>query len=176
MKFVKKANKIAKKLIKKDNVQSPKKHALNAFVSKDVYLFSSQIQILITKIGLILSECSEDKKLQTGNSSDSLQYICKNVLNDPKLLSDILKTGINSAGNEAKHEIKDYKIDLDRCLKLYNQMIKELVQKTKIKSFKKLQIEKPMSLFKKMLYVIFITVAVAALIVALIFLLPLISK
>lgn len=164
MKFNSKSNSIVKKYLKQGNVQSPKRQIRNALQQKDVYLFGTQMQILFTKVGLILSECSEEKKLESGNSHDSLQYICNDVLEEPKLLDDILKTGINRAGNESKHELTDYRIDAWKCLKMYNVMIEKTVKKTRIRAFKGMMIKKEVSKKKKIFGAVIISLVLLALI------------
>ena len=64
MYFVANANAKAENLLKKDNVVAVYKNMVEQYYKKHRTVFVQQMQVVVTKIGLILSECSSGSKIK----------------------------------------------------------------------------------------------------------------
>lgn len=131
------ANKIAESILHRNNVVSVKKsldfHAKNGHQTE----FASHLQIYITKIGLILEECTAPQyKMRAHTYLGSIDFICKKILKMPALYNVMEAIEVNSQGNTVKHQIKDVKINIDFTINTYNNLISEIIKATKLNAFK----------------------------------------
>lgn len=136
MYFVPNANALAEKLLKRDNVVAVYKNMVEQYYKRHRTVFVQQMQVVVTKIGLILSECSSGSKIRTKTYLGSVDYICNNILKNKQLLK-IMRVFINDDGNDVKHSIKDIQVEMDTVMEQYNLFIKDIVRVTKLSAFNK---------------------------------------
>jgi hypothetical protein len=91
--------------------------------------FVLHAQVLVTKVGAIVSECLISPNLSRCYYCGALSYLCNTVLGDTRLYDEILNDGINDKGNNVKHGLKSVKatVNISQFVSHYNQMITELV-------------------------------------------------
>lgn len=136
MDFVSNSNALAEKLLQRDNVVAVYKDMVDQFYKKHRTVFVQQMQVVITKIGIILSECSSGTKIKAKTYSGSIDFICNNILKNKQILK-IMRVMINDDGNSVKHSIKDVEIEMGTLMEQYNLFIKEIVKATYINLFNK---------------------------------------
>ncbi len=116
-------------------------------------LFITDLQNLITKVGIIMSEVSTSKK-RISYCSSALDYLCNDVLNSNNLYKRFDEIGINAKGNIGKHSLKSNTIDLDKTVIVFNSMIDNIANRYNLPALKKLLICKRDSSNKAMTNVI----------------------
>ena len=137
MRLLPNANDIARKALKQDNTYAVYKSLTDMINHNYKHMFSTSFQMYVTKIGLALSNCSADIKMQNHTYLGSLDFICKKVIKNPPLYNVMRAIGMNDAGNTMKHDNRDLThIDIEFVLKQYNEMISQLVKTTNLDAFK----------------------------------------
>lgn len=142
MKIKYNAELIVKNHLKKDNIVATRKALENNVNHSYKHKFFQELQIYITKIGLVLSDCLEDTKIKNNTYLGSIEFICKRIIKKEQLYSVMRAISINDAGNQMKHSINDISGDIEFTLKQYNNMISELVKTTNIQAFKQCYLNK----------------------------------
>lgn len=132
----KNAEQIANNYLKRDNIVSTKKVLEINIKNSYTHKFIQELQIYVTKIGLVLNDCLEDINIRAHTYLGSIELICKKVIKNDQLFNVMKVIDINTSGNTMKHEIEDIKIDIEYTLKQYNNMISELIKATKIQAYK----------------------------------------
>ena len=101
--------------------------------------FISNIQILLTKIALAVSEVAVSVKCRGAKKGDkgtnygiAIAYLCKGVLHDNQLYNDFKDADINRQGNAAKHTKGKVWFNIDTCVAKYNVLINRLVKQLKL--------------------------------------------
>ncbi|MBE5763131.1 MAG: hypothetical protein E7338_02790 [Clostridiales bacterium] len=103
---------------------------VNAIETDNVSVFATQLQIYITRIGLIVSECSLEKKMEKGYMLGAIQYLCIDVCHSRPLWHYLQAIDVNYQGNVGKHTLKDIDINIGECIGQYNKLINELIKQT----------------------------------------------
>lgn len=142
MKLLRNANKIAEEKLKLDNVIAAYKSVVTAMNNNYRHPFATSLQIYITKLGLILSECSQDVKMSVNTYLGSIDYICLKLLNNRALYNIMRNIEINNTGNSVKHSLEDIEIDIDLTLTQYNQFVSEIIKATQLIAFKRCYLNK----------------------------------
>ena len=103
---------------------------VNAIETDNVSVFATQLQIYITRIGLIVSECSLEKKMGKGYMLGAIEYLCIDVCHNRPLWHYLQAIDVNYQGNIGKHTLKDIDINIGECIGQYNKLINELIKQT----------------------------------------------
>lgn len=112
------------------------------YAKNHITCFTSDMQILITKLGIMISEISTTKQ-SICYCHTSLRFLCDTVLDNPALKNTFEDIGINQKGNEAKHRIaKQTNIDMQRCVTAYNNLVNRISDKYGLKSLKAMVVRK----------------------------------
>lgn len=134
MNLVEKANSLATKLLNRDNVVAVYKDMVDQCNKKHKTVFTQQMHVYITKIGIILSECSAKSKIRANTYLGSIDFICLNLLKN-KQLHKMMKNFINDDDNIVKHSINDLEVSIDTIVEQYNLFINEIIKSTNLKAF-----------------------------------------
>ena len=130
MEFIKNANKKIEGLLKRDNVVEIYDDMVKNLVEKRRTVFVEQLQVYVTKIGIILSDCAKHVKLTNNNYSSSVNYICDKIIYNQKMNLNMRFLRINDNGNLVKHSIEDVELYMDELKNEYNNFIKEIINVT----------------------------------------------
>ncbi len=91
-------------------------------------IFISNMQVLITKLALIVSEIMEYPKLNNNNCITGIHYLTDRILGKPSLKNVLIALDINVNGNNNKHTLKALKdVDIEIITMIYNQLCDSLV-------------------------------------------------
>ncbi len=103
--------------------------------------FVTNLQNLITKVGLIISEVSLTDRIQEGTFLGSINYLCNVVLNQQSLYNHLRASDINVNANRGKHTLESYTdVDIDECLHQYNRLIDALYRELKVDAITQMNI------------------------------------
>lgn len=103
--------------------------------------FITNIQILITKLGIMVAEVSTKQNISY--CIQSLKFLCFDVLEDQRLMAKFKSLGVNEIGNASKHDIaKDVKIDMAQWVATYNYLVNSIVTKYNLPALKLMIIAK----------------------------------
>lgn len=107
-----------------------------------LHVFNSGMQILITKLGIIIAKVSNGPKISY--CEESLKYLCGPVVNDSTLLEFFKYFKVNSNGNYEKHTISENenKSSMEHCVKAYNILVNRIIEKYKLYALKELIVKK----------------------------------
>lgn len=130
------ANNIAMNRLKMDNVVSAYKSTCTAVNNNYKHPFAQNLQIYLTKIGLILSDCCQDISIEGHTFLSSIRFICLKVVKNPQLYKVMRALDINDNGNFVKHELKDINVDIKFTLIQYNELISQIIRTTGLDAFK----------------------------------------
>lgn len=96
-------------------------------------VFSNTFQNLVTKIGLIISDCSIDKKMVGGTFLYAIDFLCNKVLENPTLYNVFRAIKVNENSNINKHTLgKTAKLELSTIINNYNDMLHKISTKYKL--------------------------------------------
>ena len=122
------ANEIIKSMIFGKGVRAHYLSVCEQYTKGHTQVFSTEFQILVTKLGIVISKASYNPvKISTCYSS--INYLCDKVLNNSSLKQEYNKLGINTSGNVGKHNITTVNVNMDKCVNLYNDTVKKIVSK-----------------------------------------------
>lgn len=113
-----------------------------------IQTFITTLQTLITKVGIIISSVDYNG-VAISYCSQSIEYLCKKVLDDERLFNKFSEVGINSKGNNGKHRIETQHINIDKAVSLFNTLINSIVNKYNLPSLKYLIIKKKSTVNQK---------------------------
>ena len=103
--------------------------------------FVTNLQNLITKVGLIISEVSLTDRMQEGTFIGSINYLCNVVLKQQSLYNHLRASDINVNANRGKHTLESYTdVDIDECLHQYNRLIDALYRELKVEAIAQMNI------------------------------------
>ena len=142
MKLIPNSDKILNNYLNKDNFIATKKTLETNLKYNYKNKFFQELQIYITKLGIAISNCSQDCHISRNTYLGAIEFLCKKVVGKTQLYSVMKAININSAGNIMKHEINDINGDINYTLKQYNQLISELIFATKLQSLKQCYLSK----------------------------------
>ena len=127
MNFVKNANQIISKELHKKSTAAYYKSLVDAVNNKYQTRFVSDMQIYVTRIGIIVSSVVEGRHITYNTYLGSIDYLCNVVLKNKNLYSILRAIEINTEGNLGKHSIKNISADIEECVRQYNRLIKGLI-------------------------------------------------
>lgn len=121
------AKELVKKYCNQKEIRASFYETIEAVNKKYEVTFSDRMQKLITKIGLIMSECSQTTKIKYATFLGSVDFLCYKVIGDPSRKKFLLATSINENGNKNKHSLdKNEVINIEECVHQYNKILKEI--------------------------------------------------
>lgn len=124
------AKEIVKKYCNQKEIKASFLETIEAVNKKYEVTFSDRMQKLITKIGLIISECSQSNKIKNSTFLGSVDFLCFKVIEDPSRKKFLLATSINQNGNKNKHSLeKNEIINIEECVHQYNKILQEIANK-----------------------------------------------
>ena len=127
MNFVKNANQIISKELHEKSTAAYYKSLVDAVNNKYQTKFVSDMQIYVTRIGIIVSSVVEGRHITYNTYLGSIDYLCNAVLKNKNLYSILRAIEINTEGNLGKHSIKNISADIEECVRQYNRLIKGLI-------------------------------------------------
>jgi hypothetical protein len=131
-----------KKLVFENSVRSYYYSACERYTNGYVNTFITDMQILITKLGIMVSEVSISKR-KISYCYDSINFLCREVLDNPSLINTFNSIGLNDKGNDGKHTIaRNVTIDMDKCVNAYNNLVNSIINKYKLHSLKDMIVRK----------------------------------
>ena len=108
-----------------------------------VNAFISDMQILITKLGIMVASVSQGAKTRISYCAGSIKYLCETVLESPQMSATFKSIGLNAKGNKQKHDIAtDVNIDMTRCVAAYNSLITGIANKYGLRSLENMIVRK----------------------------------
>lgn len=135
------ANAMVKKLCYEDSVIAFYYSVCENYANGYIQPFVTNMQTLITKVGMIVSTVST-KKVYISYCYRSITYLCNTVLNKPELAKKFDQLGINAKGNKGKHSLENNKIDLDKAVQVFNELIDSITNKYNLPALKALLLSK----------------------------------
>jgi len=127
-----------KKLLEATEFVALHKAALEQIEKKYNTLFTTTLQSIITKVGLMVSEVVVSPKLATSTYLGSIDYIGFKILRNPSLVKHLRITEINGNANLVKHSLSTLKnVNIDDSVKQYNHLISEIIKTLGLNSFSK---------------------------------------
>ena len=135
------ANATINKLCYEDSVIAFYYSVCENYANGYIQPFVTNMQTLITKVGIIMSTVST-KKVYISYCYGSIKYLCNTVLNKPELAKKFDQLGINEKGNKGKHSLENNKIDLNKAVQVFNELIESIVNKYNLPALKALLVTK----------------------------------
>lgn len=130
-----------KKLIFENSVRAYYLSACERYAKGYVNAFITDMQILITKLGIMVSNVARGPKIAYCYSS--INYLCTTVLDNPGLIKTFDDIGLNDKGNHNKHTIaKNVNIEMLRCVTAYNNLVNRIADKYGLRSLEYMIIRK----------------------------------
>lgn len=119
-----------RKLSCEDSVREFHRNVCESYAREDTNTFINNMQILLTKIGIMIANVELGGENDISYCSQSIRYLCGAVLDDRSLARTFYDIGLNDKGNEGKHKIaKNVSIDMLRCVSAYNTLIVKIVKR-----------------------------------------------
>lgn len=137
----KNANQLINNIVHEDGVSAFYLDVCEKYSKGYIQTFITTLQTLITKVGIIISSVDYNG-VAISYCSQSIEYLCKKVLDDERLFNKFSEVGINSKGNNGKHRIETQHINIDKAVSLFNTLINSIVNKYNLPSLKYLIIKK----------------------------------
>ena len=130
-----------KEKIFKNSVRAYYKSVCENYARGFVNPFITNMQILITKLGIMVSEVSNGPNI--AYCYTSINYLCETVLDNVGLIKTFDDIGINDKGNRNKHAIVDnVNIDMLRCVTTYNNLVTRIADKYGLRSLEHMIVRK----------------------------------
>lgn len=103
--------------------------------------FITNMQILISNLGRMVSEVSNGPNI--AYCYTSINYLCETVLDNPGLINTFVDIGLNNKANKNKHTIaKNVTIDMLRCVTAYNNLVLRIADKYGLRSLEHMIVRK----------------------------------
>ena len=138
------ANDIANRLCYSDAVIAYYYSVCENYSNGYVQPFITNLQILITKLGIIVSKISTSP-VNIAYCGTSLSYLCNDVLDRPSLERSFDEVGLNDKGNKGKHSIETNHIDMNRAVLAYNNLVQLIINQYNLYALKALIVVKKTS-------------------------------
>ena len=116
------ADKEIGKLAYSDGVRAYYYSVCERYAKGYVQTFITDMQNLITKLGILISTVSTRQK-NISYCAQSIEYLCNTVLDKPNLEKSFNELGLNTKGNIGKHKIVTNTMNLDKCVVVYNSLV-----------------------------------------------------
>lgn len=136
------ANEIVGRLVFQKETQAYYKSVQERVEKGFVTAFVTDLQNLVVKVALIISEVAVSVKLKTGYYLTSIDYLCNKVLKDNDLHKGLRATKINENANKNKHTLEATadEINIGQCISQYNRLINQLIKKLEVPALNVLRI------------------------------------
>ena len=132
-----------KQLVFENSVRAYYLSACERYAKGYVNAFITDMQILITKLGIMIASVAAGPKTNISYCRQSINYLCRTVLDDPRLATTFDEIGLNDKGNHGKHDIaRNVKIDMPRCVGTYNDLVNRIVSKYGLRSLEHMIVKK----------------------------------
>jgi hypothetical protein len=129
IKLIPNADAKIKQLIFENSVRAYYLSACERYAKGYVNAFITDMQILITKLGIMVSAVSNGPSISYCYTS--INYLCETVLDSPNLVSTFDDIGLNDKANHNKHSIaQNVNIDMLRCVTAYNNLVLRISDNT----------------------------------------------
>ena len=135
MNFISNANDKAKQLLAEKATTQIYDAVVDSVKKNTEVVFATNFQNYVTRLGIILSNCITDLKMETNTYLGSIDYICERVLGSSQMRKLMRAIEVNELGNYGKHSLHNIHISIDECLHQYNNMIKAIIQTTGLDAF-----------------------------------------
>lgn len=119
------ANNIARREVESSAFSSFFDDACEEYSNGRDETFINNIQVLITKLGIIMSKVSTNHK-HISYCHQAMKYLCLEVLNNPSLLRTLERLRINENGNKGKHTNDEIVIYNNEVVRAFNQLVDSL--------------------------------------------------
>jgi hypothetical protein len=132
------ANQKIQKLLEANEFIALHKAALEQIENKYTTIFTTTLQSIITKIGLMVSEVVISPKMTTSTYLGSIDYLGIKILKNPSRVNHLRITEINGNANLVKHTLNKIKnVNIEDSVEQYNRLINEIVKTLGLTSFVK---------------------------------------
>jgi hypothetical protein len=151
IKFIDNANQVVQREISKSEFVAVYKSTCENAERGFITVFSTTMQSLVTKLGLLISEVVIGPKILNHTYIGSINYLGLKILKNPVLLKHLQVTDINENANKVKHTLSSNSpIDIQDSIHQYNRLIQELINKCNLPSLSSIKIEnKKSSIFEE---------------------------
>ena len=137
------ADSIIKRLFYENSVIAYYHSACERYTNGYVNTFITDMQTLVTKLGVMMSAIAEPPKTKVSYCEQSIRYLCCEVLDNPRLVEKFDEIGLNEKGNKNKHSIaKNVNIDMLKCVTAYNNLVMRISDKYGLKSIENMIVKK----------------------------------
>jgi hypothetical protein len=132
------ANFKIKKLLEATEFVALHQAALEQIEKKYNTLFTTTLQSIITKIGLMVSEVVVAPKLTTNTYLGSIDYLGYKILKNPAIVKHLRVTKINENANYVKHSLNKLKdVNIEDSIDQYNRLINGIIKTLDLPAFHK---------------------------------------
>ena len=132
-----------KQLVYEDSVRAYYLSACERYAKGYVNAFITDMQILTTKLGIMVASVAAGPKTNISYCAQSISYLCSTVLDSPNLISTFNDIGLNDKGNHGKHDIaRNVNIDMQRCVTAYNNLVNRIADKYGLRSLELMIVRK----------------------------------
>ena len=135
------ANQKLKEMMYENGVRAFYLDVCEKYSKNFVQVFITNMQTLIAKLGMMISEVST-VRVRIDHCSQSIHYLCKTVLDNPSLENKFDKIGINGKANKGKHTRTTNSIDMDMCVQTYNNLVSAIANKYNLHSLNDMIVKK----------------------------------
>ena len=94
-----------KQLVFENSVRAYYLSACERYAKGYVNAFITDMQILTTKLGIMVASVASGPKTNISYCAQSINYLCSTVLDNPNLIQTFNEIGLNDKGNHGKHDI-----------------------------------------------------------------------
>ncbi len=138
------ANKLIGKQVNANGVRAFYLSVCERYGDGYVQCFITDLQNLITKVGILVA-LADRSGPNISYCAQALEYLCKRVLDNPRLYDTFDSIGVNNKGNAGKHSISTNSIDMDKAVATYNSMVDAIARNYSLLALKSLIVRKPKS-------------------------------
>ena len=132
-----------KQLVYENSVRAYYYSACERYAKGYVNAFITDMQILITKLGIMVASVDAGPKTNISYCAQSISYLCNTVLDNPNLISTFNDIGLNDKGNCGKHTIaRNVNVDMQRCVTTYNNLVNRIADKYGLRSLELMIVRK----------------------------------
>ena len=132
-----------KQLVFEDSVRSYYLSVCERYAKGYVNAFITDMQILITKLGIMVSSVADGPRKHISYCAQSINYLCGTVLDNTNLIQTFNDIGLNNKGNDGKHTIaRNVNIDMLRCVTTYNNLVTRIADKYGLRSLEYMIVRK----------------------------------
>lgn len=126
LKLINGANNEIRKLANKKNVRACYLSVCVDYEKSYRQNFVKDMQTLITKLGQIISMVTKQRPYPF--CAQNIDFLCNEVAGRRDLKGGFDYLQLNNMGNRVKHSIEDAKIDMDLCVKVYNDLVRTIAK------------------------------------------------